>query len=1042
MKINNYIKDTNVNANDKWIGSDFNNFGQTKNFSPTSIADYYNHNQVIDSAYLKFTYQTLNPGEQRYDGTISFVSEIGPSVAFSSISTFLLSKKSLKDIDVSNYIGFLNGGKVILSRGENIDDFGFYKITNIVEYVTDTNFFVVSLDYIAGHGSMVEDKDYLVSLVADSYTLGEIPTKTSDLTNDGEDGINPFITLQDLPTTTGTLQEILINGNETGGRNIKINNADAIELENTSLLKKGTYDFGGQGGISRICSVGYEDMWQSGIRHVFDNNGLIRNSTNCFNIVPDNTFDSNLRFKLDSRWTLDDGTTYVCTDATVGAAVWEVESNNPQNLEQVTDNGNTTTNGITVGSLTVGNLFADGYSFSIGSVGDWLLNYLPYAGLSLDDGLYQSTFITTGGLQVSKSDIKSFVDVNFDNISYRKYDSTGYVTEYEGSLNANGLTLKTSPTSVASGNIKTDLLTSSSKVYQLPDASGTIALTSNIGTWGTLNYPTWTTGAPFVKMTAAGTFSLDTNTYLTTTAAALTYYPIPIGTISQYIRGDGSLATFPSISVPNLNSVTSVGNSSLTPILLTSAGSNEYLELGNNSILFRNTGFKYIGLQPLSPATSTKTIYIPDSNGTMALLSDIPLTTKGDLLTYNSGNTRLPVGLDTQVLISDSTTPTGLKWGTNTAATPTGYYGAFSDITDQTASVINTGYPMRLGVTDLSNGVTVVSNSRITIANTGIYNIQWSAQFRNPTSSEQDVTIWLRKNGVDVPGSSGVVSVPKKHGATDGHTLPSWNFLLDPVAGDYYEFVWSTSDTSVYINFEAAGSPPPSTASVVLTVTQQSGIMAGTGLTAINSLTGAVQTLTTGTSGTNFAINSTGTTHTFNLPTASATNRGALSSTDWSAFNGKQSALGFTPFKWIATNTTPHTGTLSETTIAMATILGGTFNSSDVMKVFVQTSKPLTTNIVSYRIRINTTNTLAGAVQIGSFSTSNTLSYAPITRTFTLAGNNLIGNFTNAVSDLANTTGTIGTTAYNTANTLYVFFTVQLGNIADSATIHLMTITN
>jgi hypothetical protein len=67
-----------------------------------------------------------------------------------------------------------------------------------------------------------------------------------------------------------------------------------------------------------------------------------------------------------------------------------------------------------------------------------------------------------------------------------------------------------------------------------------------------------------------------------------------------------------------------------------------------------------------------------------------------------------------------------------------------------------------------------------------------------------------------------------------------------------------------------------------------------TGVNAINGITAQVQNLAVGTAGTDFAISSAGSTHTFNLPTASAANRGALSSGDWNTFNGKQDSIGLT----------------------------------------------------------------------------------------------------------------------------------------------------
>ncbi|MBK9322273.1 MAG: hypothetical protein IPM97_04860 [Bdellovibrionaceae bacterium] len=64
--------------------------------------------------------------------------------------------------------------------------------------------------------------------------------------------------------------------------------------------------------------------------------------------------------------------------------------------------------------------------------------------------------------------------------------------------------------------------------------------------------------------------------------------------------------------------------------------------------------------------------------------------------------------------------------------------------------------------------------------------------------------------------------------------------------------------------------------------------VAGSGITNINGLTTGTQSFVLGTAGTDIGISSTGSAHTFDIPTASATKRGALSSADWTTFNAKQ----------------------------------------------------------------------------------------------------------------------------------------------------------
>ena len=111
-----------------------------------------------------------------------------------------------------------------------------------------------------------------------------------------------------------------------------------------------------------------------------------------------------------------------------------------------------------------------------------------------------------------------------------------------------------------------------------------------------------------------------------------------------------------------------------------------------------------------------------------------------------------------------------------------------------------------------------------------------------------------------------------------------------------------------------------------------------TGITALNGLTAQVQNFAVGTSGTDFAISSATATHTFNLPTASASNRGALSSADWTTFNNKTSNLGTVTSVGLSSATsgvtigsTPVT-TSGTITLAIATASGsqnGLLSSSD-----------------------------------------------------------------------------------------------------------------
>jgi hypothetical protein len=191
----------------------------------------------------------------------------------------------------------------------------------------------------------------------------------------------------------------------------------------------------------------------------------------------------------------------------------------------------------------------------------------------------------------------------------------------------------------------------------------------------------------------------------------------------------------------------------------------------------------------------------------------------------NTGSITLATGNATTTTISDERigynsiillTPISTAAGSDTVP-----YGAFQDTTDQTAASTTAAYAITFNTTDFSNGVYLSNSSRLNVRNTGLYNLEFSIQFKNTTNDSQDAEVWFRKNGTDIAASNSRFGLsPRRGGGDPSHIIGALNFYLELVAGDYVELMWKVSDTGVSIEHYAAGTSPtrPATPSVITTM--------------------------------------------------------------------------------------------------------------------------------------------------------------------------------------------------------------------------------
>jgi len=146
-------------------------------------------------------------------------------------------------------------------------------------------------------------------------------------------------------------------------------------------------------------------------------------------------------------------------------------------------------------------------------------------------------------------------------------------------------------------------------------------------------------------------------------------------------------------------------------------------------------------------------------------------------------------------------------------------YGQFSSTQTQSGSA-NTAYSATFNTTDFSQGVSLISGSRITVSNTGIYNIQFSTQLHTTANQAVDFSIWFAMTGSDIANSNTDFTIEKINGG--GFQVAALNFLTSISSGSYIELKYSKTTSQGQLQAKGIQSTPtrPATPSVILTVTQ------------------------------------------------------------------------------------------------------------------------------------------------------------------------------------------------------------------------------
>ena len=175
-----------------------------------------------------------------------------------------------------------------------------------------------------------------------------------------------------------------------------------------------------------------------------------------------------------------------------------------------------------------------------------------------------------------------------------------------------------------------------------------------------------------------------------------------------------------------------------------------------------------------------------------------------------------PQGLAGTAGSSGGAGPAGPQGIQGIPGTMSAYYGNFYSTAIQTNLVSANSFTFNSPADGV--GVTIVDNSKITVANAGTYNLQFSAQIEKSDSGDDEIEIWLSKQGSDISWSNTRILMS----GNKAKYVAAWNFVITMAANEYLELKWYSADSAVRIYAEVAPTSPsrPAIPSIIATLTQ------------------------------------------------------------------------------------------------------------------------------------------------------------------------------------------------------------------------------